>query len=73
MSKGNEAGALLERLSTARVSGEGLTRGRTRDGQGGGCEEGAITYTQWLNREGGIEADLTVTKLPAGFVIRAAF
>ena len=26
-------------------------------------EPGAITYTQWLNERGAIEADLTVTKL----------
>ena len=44
---GPDAGAFLDRLSTARVDG---TPGR-------------ITYTQWLNSGGTIEADLTVTKL----------
>ena len=44
---GPNAGASLDRLSTARVDG---TPGR-------------ITYTQWLNSGGTIEADLTVTKL----------
>ena len=45
--QGRDAGALLDRLSTSRVNG---VRGR-------------ITYTQWLNDAGKIEADLTVTKL----------
>jgi 4-methylaminobutanoate oxidase (formaldehyde-forming) len=45
--EGREAGALLEELSANRVDGPA----------------GAITYTQWLNPGGGIEADLTVTKL----------
>ena len=44
---GPGAGALLERLSTARVDGS----------------SGRITYTQWLNEWGGIEADLTITKV----------
>jgi len=44
---GPDAGAFLDRLSTARVDGEA----------------GVITYTQWLNEAGTIEADLTVTKL----------
>lgn len=44
---GPDAGAFLNRLSTARVDGEA----------------GVITYTQWLNEAGTIEADLTVTKL----------
>ena len=27
------------------------------------CAPGRIVYTQWLNERGGIEADLTVTRL----------
>lgn len=45
--QGRDAGQRLERLSANRVDGE----------------PGRITYTQWLNPAGGIEADLTVTKL----------
>lgn len=45
--QGKDAGAFLNRLSTANVNGD--------------C--GAITYTQWLNEQGFMEADLTVTKL----------
>jgi 4-methylaminobutanoate oxidase (formaldehyde-forming) len=45
--EGPSAGALLEQLSANRVDGE----------------PGRITYTQWLNEGGTIEADLTVTKL----------
>ncbi len=44
---GAGAGPLLERLSANRVDGD----------------PGVITYTQWLNDRGTIEADLTVTKL----------
>jgi hypothetical protein len=44
---GVDAGSFLNRLSTANVDGE--------------C--GKITYTQWLNEKGYLEADLTVTKL----------
>ena len=44
---GDGAGAFLDRLSTASVDGD----------------PGVITYTQWLNERGTIEADLTVTKL----------
>jgi 4-methylaminobutanoate oxidase (formaldehyde-forming) len=44
---GPDAGALLDRLSTNAVDGEA----------------GRITYTQWLNERGTLEADLTVTKL----------
>ncbi len=44
---GPDAGHLLERLSAGRVDGPVQT----------------ITYTQWLNDGGTIEADLTVTKL----------
>lgn len=47
---GPDAGAFLDHLSTARVDGP----------------EGVITYTQWLNEAGRIEADLTVTKLGEG-------
>ncbi|PRY62888.1 4-methylaminobutanoate oxidase (formaldehyde-forming) [Knoellia remsis] len=43
---GPDAGAVLSRLSAGSVDGE----------------EGRITYTQWLGPDGGIEADLTVTK-----------
>jgi 4-methylaminobutanoate oxidase (formaldehyde-forming) len=45
--EGQDAGALLERLSANRVDGD----------------PGRITYTQWLNEGGTLEADLTVTKL----------
>ena len=48
--QGPDAGAVLDRLSTARVDGE----------------PGVITYTQWLNDGGTLEADLTVTKLGEG-------
>jgi heterotetrameric sarcosine oxidase gamma subunit len=44
---GAGSGALLDRLSAGAVDGE----------------SGVITYTQWLNELGRIEADLTVTKL----------
>jgi heterotetrameric sarcosine oxidase gamma subunit len=44
---GADAGALLDRLSANAVDDE----------------PGRITYTQWLNEGGTIEADLTVTKL----------
>lgn len=43
---GADAGAVLERVSAGHVDGE-VDR---------------ITYTQWLGPDGGIEADLTVTK-----------
>jgi 4-methylaminobutanoate oxidase (formaldehyde-forming) len=45
--QGRDAGRVMNRLSANDVDGE---RGR-------------ITYTQWLNERGAIEADLTVTKL----------
>jgi glycine/D-amino acid oxidase-like deaminating enzyme/sarcosine oxidase gamma subunit len=45
--QGVDAGSFLNRLSTANVNGE----------------IGTITYTQWLNELGYLEADLTVTKL----------
>jgi glycine cleavage system aminomethyltransferase T/glycine/D-amino acid oxidase-like deaminating enzyme len=44
---GAEAGAVLDHLSAGDVNGE----------------PGWITYTQWLNDDGRIEADLTVAKL----------
>jgi len=44
---GRDAGQVLNRMSTANVDGE----------------SGLITYTQWLNDRGHMEADLTVTKL----------
>jgi 4-methylaminobutanoate oxidase (formaldehyde-forming) len=44
---GRDAGSFLNRLSTADVDGD--------------CNK--ITYTQWLNEAGYMEADLTVTKL----------
>jgi glycine cleavage system aminomethyltransferase T/glycine/D-amino acid oxidase-like deaminating enzyme len=47
--QGPGAGRALERISANRVDGE----------------PGVITYTQWLNAGGGLEADLTVTKLDA--------
>lgn len=45
--QGRDAGAVLNRLSTANVD----------------ARPGEITYTQWLNDEGCLEADLTVGKL----------
>jgi glycine cleavage system aminomethyltransferase T/glycine/D-amino acid oxidase-like deaminating enzyme len=45
--QGRDAGQELERISANRVDGE----------------PGVITYTQWLNERGTLEADLTVTKL----------
>lgn len=45
--QGRDAGRLLNRLSTGDVDGP--------------CER--VTYTQWLNEGGTLEADLTVTKL----------
>jgi 4-methylaminobutanoate oxidase (formaldehyde-forming) len=48
--QGAHAGALLDHLSANAVDGE----------------PGRITYTQWLNDAGRIEADLTVTKLDEG-------
>ena len=45
--QGRDAGALLNRISANQVDGA----------------PGVITYTQWLNERGRIEADLTVTKL----------
>jgi glycine cleavage system aminomethyltransferase T len=47
MVQGADAGSHLERLSGNRVDGA----------------VGVVTYTQWLNDEGKLEADLTVTKL----------
>src|SRR5262245_47522235 len=45
--QGRDSGAELDRLSAGAVNGE----------------PGRITYTQWLNDKGKLEADLTVTKL----------
>ena len=45
--RGREAGRVLDQLSAGRVNEEA----------------GRITYTQWLNPAGTLEADLTVTKL----------
>jgi 4-methylaminobutanoate oxidase (formaldehyde-forming) len=45
--QGRDAGRLLEHLSANHVDGD----------------PGVITYTQWLNEGGTLEADLTVTKL----------
>ncbi len=45
--QGRDAGEALERISANHVNGE----------------PGVITYTQWLNDFGKLEADLTVTKL----------
>lgn len=45
--QGRDAGRILDRLSTAVVDGPSET----------------ITYTQWLNQTGRLEADLTVTKI----------
>ncbi|HSL25250.1 MAG TPA: aminomethyltransferase family protein, partial [Acidimicrobiia bacterium] len=48
--QGPDAGPLLETISANRVDGE----------------TGVTTYTQWLNEQGRLEADLTVTKLDDG-------
>ncbi|WP_052546150.1 GcvT family protein [Enhygromyxa salina] len=45
--QGRDAGQALERLSANKVNGKA----------------GRITYTQWLNEDGKLEADLTVSKL----------
>ena len=45
--QGRDAGRVLDRISTNTVDGE----------------PGLITYTQWLNERGLLEADLTVSKL----------
>jgi heterotetrameric sarcosine oxidase gamma subunit len=45
--QGRDAGRVLDHVSANRVDGE----------------PGVITYTQWLNEGGTLEADLTVTKL----------
>lgn len=45
--KGSDAARMLNRVSANQVDGE----------------PGVITYTQWLNEGGTVEADLTVTKL----------
>ncbi|HAP74624.1 MAG TPA: oxidoreductase, partial [Acidimicrobiaceae bacterium] len=45
--QGRDAGTVLDRLSANAVNGE----------------PGTITYTQWLNERGTLEADLTVSKL----------
>ena len=47
MVQGRDAGKMLNRISGNNVDGA--------------C--GMITYTQWMNEQGGLEADLTVTKL----------
>ena len=52
--RGPDAAAVLERLSTATVA----------------AGPGRITYTQWLNPAGGIEADVTVTmRAPEDFLV----
>jgi 4-methylaminobutanoate oxidase (formaldehyde-forming) len=48
--QGRDAGRILDWISANAVDGEA----------------GMITYTQWLNDAGTLEADLTVTKLDAG-------
>ena len=45
--RGRDAGQILDRVSANKVNGKA----------------GRITYTQWLNPAGALEADLTVTKL----------
>jgi len=47
--RGADAGAVLDRLSAGAVN----------------AHDGVITYTQWLGEDGGILADLTVTRLAA--------
>lgn len=48
--KGDDAGAFLNYISTANVDGD----------------SGKITYTQFLNSEGFLEADVTITKISHG-------
>lgn len=48
--QGPDAGAVLNRLSVSQVDGDA----------------GRVVYTQWCDDEGGLLADLTVTKLGAG-------
>ena len=47
MVQGRDAGSFMNYISANEVNGQ----------------SGRITYTQWLNDKGGIEADLTVTRL----------
>ena len=54
--QGRDAGPFLNYLSTANVDGD----------------DGTITYTQWLNERGYMEADLTVTKLSSSEFIVVA-
>ncbi len=55
--QGRDAGQLLDTLSANRVNGK----------------SGRITYTQWLNEDGKLEADLTVVKLdPERFIVVAS-
>ena len=56
--QGRDAGQVLEQLSANQVD---------RD-----VDDGTITYTQWLNEAGRLEADLTVTKLGEGEFIVVA-
>ncbi|HSF99332.1 MAG TPA: FAD-dependent oxidoreductase [Ornithinibacter sp.] len=52
--RGPDAGAVLDRLSAGAVN----------------QRDGVITYTQWLGEDGGIRADLTVTRLaPDDFLV----
>ena len=63
-----EAVALFDMTSFAkfRVSGPGAEASMQRICAGDvGGPIGKVTYTQWLNERGGIEADLTVTRLAA--------
>ena len=55
--RGPDAGAVLDRLSAGAVN----------------QRDGFITYTQWLDEQGGIRADLTVTRLaPDDFLVVAS-
>ncbi len=50
---------------------QGRDAGRLLDSMSGNSVNGAVgelTYTQWLNERGTLEADLTVTKLPSSSV-----
>ena len=51
--QGPDAGAVLDHLSAGDVAGDVAG------------EPGRVTYTQWLNGSGRLEADLTVTRLDA--------
>ena len=62
--QGTDAGALLDRLATARVSGAPACGDDGAVTDASGLARGEITYTQFLSPRGTLEADVTVTRLP---------